>query len=138
VPYVFCFPLLSQVLTQRGRTRHRGFLEDREACLPSRRGAGAACIDWIVQWMKITELVRIWRTWRADACDRCGVRGSPEWSVPCEQTECPPPSRDRCEDGMTCARTCWLLSLFFCLLWKWMLEPLLLSCERGCLQRRLR
>jgi hypothetical protein len=54
---------------------HYGFLEDREACLLSRRGASAACTGRIVQWMEITELVRIWRTRSADACDRCGVRG---------------------------------------------------------------
>jgi hypothetical protein len=34
-----------------------------------------------------------------------GCVESSEWSVPCEQTE-RHPSRDRCKDGMTCARTC--------------------------------
>jgi hypothetical protein len=64
---------LSQVLTRRGRDTTVYWKIER---LVSQ--AGEECTGWIVQWMEITELVRIWRTGRADACDRCGCVESPE------------------------------------------------------------
>ena len=53
-----------------------------------------------------------------------GSMGSPEWCALCVRTECPP-LRDRCEDGMTCARTADRSLYFLLLAVEWMLEPLL-------------
>jgi hypothetical protein len=70
-----CFSFLSQVLTRRDRdTMVSWKIESRRgASAACRQGASAACTGWIVPWMKITKLVRIWRTRSADGCDRCGV-----------------------------------------------------------------
>ena len=56
-----------------------------------------------------------------------GSVGSPQFLC-CVQTG-RPPSRDRCEDGRTCARTSRSL-LFLLLAVERMLEPLLLPCEK--------
>jgi hypothetical protein len=53
---------------------------------------------------------------------RCGEHG--ESRMVSLRTECPP-SRDQCEDGMTCARTADRFLYFLLLTVEWMLEPLL-------------
>jgi hypothetical protein len=104
---------------------HYGFLEDEEACPPSVQGASSVCTIWLVQGEKTTELVQRWFAWHADT--RCQVWGA--WRVqngePSVYEPNAPPLGTNAKMGWPALGRLTALFIFFCLLWEWMLEPLL-------------
>jgi hypothetical protein len=106
---------------------HCGFLETRSLPAEVGRGASAACTAYGALREDCGAGLKMAHVLCRHVVPGVGSVGSPEFLC-CVQTE-RPPSRDRCEDGRTCARTSQSF-LFLLLAVERMLEPLLLPCEK--------